>query len=75
MRTSDDRLARNKISHALVDKQFLSTTGWNMFKVNNKNDVTDFVLVFFLSTWTYFTPVSRVSIVDLNSVLPPLSAG
>ena len=48
---------------------------WNMFKVNNENarNVTDIFLVSLLLTyvnilWTYFTPLSIVSIVDFEQV-------
>ena len=39
-----------------------------MFKVNNKNDVNDLVLVFFSLRWTYFTPFPSLSIVDFEQV-------
>ena len=48
---------------------------WTMFKLTIKtlerrcqNDVIDVVLVYLLLTWTYFTPLSSVFIVNFEQV-------
>ena len=43
---------------------------WNIFKVKKKhqNDANDVVLMYFLLTWTYFTPFSSVSIGNFEQV-------
>ena len=41
---------------------------WNIFKVNNKNDVVLVLLLLTLNNETYFTPFSDVSSADFEHV-------